>query len=78
MTELFSQKTETRNMAKMKDPAAGNDLSQHLFSVHGGWYEDALSYQILKRVKLVGSSLSSFLSHPSMTSPAGGRAWSWC
>ena len=40
----------------MKDPSTGNELSFHLFSVHGGWYEDGLSYQILKRVKLVGSS----------------------
>ena len=43
-------------MSKMKDPTAANDLSYHLFSVHGGWYEDGLSYQILKTVKLVGPS----------------------
>ena len=43
-------------MSKMKDPAAGNELSYHLFSVHGGWYEEGLSYQILKTVKLVGPS----------------------
>ena len=61
-------------MSKMKDPTAGNELSYHLFSVHGGWYEDGLSYQILKRVKLVGSSLQSFLSPPSpLISLAGGR-----
>ena len=42
----------------MKDPTAGNELSYHLFSVHGGWYEDALSYQILKTVKLVSDALS--------------------
>ena len=43
-------------MEKMKDPTAGNELSYHLFSVHGGWYEESLSYQILKTVKLVGSN----------------------
>ena len=50
-------------MSKMKDPTAGNELSYHLFSVHGGWYEDGLSYQILKRVKLVGSSHFPLLPH---------------
>ena len=43
-------------MSKMKDPKAGNELAYHLFSVHGGWYEDGLSYQILKTVNLVGST----------------------
>ena len=41
-------------MTKMKNPEGGNELSFHFFSVHGGWYEDGLAYQIIKIVNLVG------------------------
>ena len=41
-------------MAKMKEPEAGNELAHHFYSVHGGWYEEGLSLQILKTVELVG------------------------
>ena len=41
-------------MTKMKNPEGGNELSFHFFSVHGGWYEDGLTYQIIKIVNLVG------------------------
>ena len=45
---------ETRNMSKMKDPVAGNELAHHFYSVHGGWYEDGPAFQIVKAVQLVG------------------------
>ena len=41
-------------MSKMKDPAAGNELAHHFYSVHGGWYEDGPTFQIVKAVQLVG------------------------
>ena len=41
-------------MTKMKNPEGGNELSFHFFSVHGGWYEEGLNYQIIKIVNLVG------------------------
>ena len=37
----------------MKDPTEGNELSYHFFSIHGGWYEDGVQFQLIKVVTQV-------------------------
>ena len=37
-------------MLELKDPTEGNELSHHFFSVHGGWYEDGVQFQLIKLV----------------------------
>ena len=40
-------------MLTMKDPTEGNELSYHFFSIHGGWYEDGVQFQLIKVVTQV-------------------------
>ena len=42
-------------MLEMKDPTEGNELSYHFFSVHGGWYEDGVQFQLIKVVSQVSN-----------------------